>query len=92
MNLLEKAIEHFGEESQMNMVQEECSELIQAISKYRRAADIKDLRNSRENILEEVADVEIMLDQLKIIVNATESELFYYRQYKLNRLQKRIGV
>ena len=51
------------------MAVEEMSELTKALLKYRRkeAQGSKDLEAARENILEEVADVIIMLTQLIMI-------------------------
>ena len=51
------------------MAVEEMSELTKALLKYRRkeAQGSKDLETARENILEEVADVIIMLTQLIMI-------------------------
>lgn len=63
MNIYDRAIEKFGKESQMNMVQEECAELIQAVSKVRRFAN----NEAMKNLVEEIADVKIMLEQLERI-------------------------
>ena len=59
MNIYERAIKKFGAENQKRIAQEELSELIQAIS--------KDCRNKKHNVEEEIADVEIMLNQLKLL-------------------------
>ncbi len=93
MSILEKAIDKYGKDNQLNMVQEECAELIQAISKYKRAIASKNVnatRSSRENIVEELADVMIMQEQLKIMLNITEFELMEYRIKKLTRLEERM--
>lgn len=55
------AVSRFGDDHQLNKVIEELGELIQAISKYRNK------ENNRDNLIEEIVDVEIMLDQLKYI-------------------------
>ena len=54
-----KAVETFGVEIQQIVAMEELGELIQAISKRARGKD------NRDNLAEEIADVEIMLEQLK---------------------------
>ena len=54
-------IEHYGVDIQKDIAIEECSELIKAICKYKRTLD------HVEDIVDEIADVEIMLNQLKII-------------------------
>ena len=87
MDILEKAIRHYGNENQMMQTMEECSELIQAISKCIRYKDDIEARN---NLVEEVEDTLIMIDQLKIIMDIKDYELECYRQYKLERLERRI--
>lgn len=50
----------YGYEEQSRMLQEECAELIQAINKWHRKPSMKNL----ENIAEEIADVQIMCEQV----------------------------
>lgn len=57
VNIYKRAVDRFGEESRLNLMMEEAAELIQACSKEQRGLD--------SNINEEIADVEIMLEQLK---------------------------
>lgn len=80
--VLKSAIETFGEDSQINMLFEECAELIDALCKYRRG------RCTEENVITEIADVLIMAEQMSIIFgeDAVERE----KRRKLNRLQQRI--
>ena len=87
MDILEKAIKHYGAKNQMGVACEESAELIQAISKCLRYKDDIEARN---NLVEEIADVLIMIDQLKIIVNIKDYEIECYRRYKLDRLERRI--
>ena len=87
MDILEKAIKHYGAKNQMGVACEESAELIQAISKCLRYKDDIEARN---NLVEEIADVLIMIDQLKIIVNIKDYEIVCYRKYKLERLERRI--
>ena len=87
MDILEKAIRHYGAKNQMGVACEESAELIQAISKCLRYKDDIEARN---NLVEEVADVLIMIDQLKIIMNIKDYEIECYRRYKLERLERRI--
>ena len=88
MDILEKAIKHYGPENQMAQTMEESAELIQAISKCLRYKDDIEARN---NLVEEVEDTLIMIDQLKIIMDIKDYELECYRQYKLERLERRIN-
>jgi NTP pyrophosphatase (non-canonical NTP hydrolase) len=87
MDILEKAIRHYGAKNQMGVACEESAELIQAISKCLRYKDDIEARN---NLVEEIADVLIMIDQLKIIMNIKDYEIECYRRYKLERLERRI--
>lgn len=77
-----KAIAKYGVEAQEGVAQEECAELIQAISKKH--------RGKPRNIAEEIADVEIMLEQLKII-NGCENEVKEIRKQKISRLAKNLS-
>lgn len=81
-----KAIEHFGEEAQKRKAVEELLELGQAI--------LKDMatHSEIEHIYEEIADVEIMLQQLRMIYNIQEVYIDEFKKEKLERLAKRIGV
>lgn len=80
--MYEKVIKLFGAENQENMCIEECAELIQAINKKHRGL--------RHNIPEEVADVEIMLEQLKIINDCSE-EVARIKNKKIERLREATG-
>lgn len=83
MSLLQKAIAKWGEDAQMKMVLEEMSELQKEICKMWRGKD------NRDAIAEEVADVEIMLDQLQIMLGIWE-DVQGHRKKKLQRLQERL--
>ena len=61
---LKTIADHYGLDSQLNILQEELSELIQAVSKYR--------RGDQSHILEEIVDVEIMLDQINYLLGLFE--------------------
>lgn len=67
--VLQECVNTYGAEAQVDMAVEEMSELTKALLKYRSKAaqGSKDLEAARENILEEVADVIIMLTQLIMI-------------------------
>ena len=86
--LYKLALETYGDEAQINQGIEEMAELIQAVNKFRR------MRNpvTFDNIAEEIADVEIMMDQYKQIYGITENEIILLKKRKLDRLAKRLGV
>ena len=75
--ILIAAINTFGDKAQEGVAIEECSELIQAISHKHRGRE--------HNIAEEIADVEIMLEQLKII-NDCHKEVAEIHKQKIERL------
>lgn len=81
----EKVIVKFGNKMQEDMVIEELSELIKAILKYRRAH--YDNYEKYTNLSEEIADCEIMLEQLKIM-HQCHDNVEMIKQIKLKRLSK----
>ena len=81
---------HYGLDSQLRILQEECAELIQAASKYLRAQEAgKPIAQSKVALMEETADVMIMLEQIKSIFTATALDAMITS--KLNRQLDRIG-
>lgn len=57
--------QHYGLDNQLRILQEECAELIQAASKYQRAQDArKPILQAKTVLMEEVADVMIMIAQV----------------------------
>lgn len=79
--IIERAIKKYGTDSQLNVAIEELSELTKEICKHKRNS------SNRERIIEEIADVEIMLEQLKLIFEITEQEIGLQRYMKLKRLK-----
>ena len=77
---------HYGKEPQIGVAQEECAELIQAISKVRRKGETKD---AIDHLAEEIADVRIMCAQLEELFRVRASVALRMHQ-KLNRQMKRI--
>lgn len=77
------AVSVYGKPSQLIMAMEEMSELTKELSKNMRGA-----MNVRA-ISEEIADVEIMLEQLKIIF-ANRAEVDRQKSEKLKRLSDRL--
>lgn len=82
--VMRKAIAEFGADHQKGVAIEEQSELIKEICKDLRGIGI------RKNVVEEIADVEIMLYQLKQIYQVTENELEVAKYGKLRRLEGRV--
>lgn len=82
-----------GYEAQSNQLVEECAELIQAVNKYRRAraADKDREQVALDNLVEEIADVEIMLEQVKDLLQIPEEDIEAIKLYKVNRTRERIA-
>lgn len=78
--------EHYGYEPQSNMLIEEMAELTQAISKYRRDNSKKNF----DNIIEEIADVEVMLHQIKHLLGINPKYVEIIKEQKVHRTAKRI--
>ena len=78
--------DYYGKEPQLGMAQEECAELIQAISKVRRKGETKD---AIDHLAEEIADVRIMCAQLEELFGVRASVAWRMHQ-KLERQLERI--
>lgn len=78
---------HYGLEEVLLQTQEEAAELIQAISKYHRAAGhgapVKlTEEEARQQILEELADVTVMIEQLRYYLDFRKDEPGFREIYK----------
>lgn len=78
-----KALGHYGAESQMLMCIEEMSELIKALCKQHRGRDM------RMSIAEEIADVQITLQQMVMLFDIAD-DVECYQSVKLDRLKARM--
>jgi hypothetical protein len=78
-DLYKKALALWGERMQTDIVIEEMSELIKAIIKDRRYHTPE----TSQNVREEMADVQIVLDQMKVIFGDVKMEM----AEKLDRLE-----
>ena len=94
--ILKAAIDVYGNRSQTDMMIEEMSELTKALLKYRRAVRSHisgiELVYAQRAICEEIADVGIMLDQMRLIYCDGEDDYTEWRKYKIDRLAKRIAA
>jgi NTP pyrophosphatase (non-canonical NTP hydrolase) len=88
--LYKRAIDEYGWESQADNVIEEASELIHAICKHKRkAAQGKFSGPGLDAVIEEIADMQIALDQAKVIYcgQSPEAEKAF-EDVKRRRLEK----
>lgn len=86
----EQLIEKFGAENQILKCVEELNELGQVLCKVKSKSENKAL--VIKNIIEEIADVEIMLEQIKLILGIEESDVKKMKSYKLHRTVRRYGI
>ena len=102
---LKKIARYYGQEAQCNQLIEECAEVIQAVSKYRRSRDSfnsftgaeslwerkkADVAVALYNLTEEIADVEIMLEQIKYLLQISEGDILALKIFKVNRTKRRM--
>ena len=85
--LLDRAITAYGAPAQMDMAVEEMAELTKALCKIKRAQAGCEVTAAIGNVIEEMADVQIMLDQLRIIFHRSTEEV---EEAKLERLKNRL--
>ena len=85
INTMLDALNHYGNRPQVDMAIEEMSELTKELLKNRRGEE------NRSMIADEMADVYIMLEQLKFIFGVDETELKVNAEFKLQRLNERLN-
>lgn len=78
----QKAIKTYSEVAQMRKTQEECGELVAAIGQN------IDCRIDVHALASEVADVEIMIEQMRMIIGKEKVDAA--KAYKINRLRERL--
>ena len=91
-NIYKRIVDTWGVESQLNMVTEEMGELLQAISKYRRAQNKDDKTKiaAYNHLCEEVADVENMMNQMRYMLDSDKID--EYKKAKLERISKKLDT
>ena len=84
--LLALKIEKEGEKPQIRQAQEELAELIVALSHL-----CRDRKGAADEVAEEMADVEIIMLQLRKIFK-NDDAVGYFKRMKLHRLAGMLGV
>ena len=84
--IYQKAIEKWGEKSQLEMLQEEATELALATRKFIRVP----CDRTKFDLVGEIADVEIMIEQFKMMHPDIAEQLENKKRFKINRLSDRI--
>lgn len=85
--MIHRIADHYGMK-QIGQAAEELAELIVALHHYERVYNSgldASIRQTYTHVAEEIADVEIMLEQVKCIMNIPEPMIDYWKQYKLRR-------
>lgn len=89
-----KNAEYYGYKRQSQQAIEECAELIQAISKYNRLLNGEYTGKDKKiiaNLIEELADVEICIEQLKHFLEISDTKINNIKEYKINRTKNIIN-
>ena len=76
-----KIINRYGAKNQILQAMEELAELIQALNKNMRDPSI----DNHNHVLEEIADVQVMLDQLKLIFDQASNN-GSMAEYEINEI------
>ena len=87
-DLYSLAIKKFGWQSQVEMIEEECLELALALQKLKRVGGRAISAKRYGDVIDEIADVEIMIEQAHQLFDPDEIEA--RKQFKLKRLEKRL--
>lgn len=85
-----KIVQHYGIINQLKYLHTEYFELDQAIINYEQVDHL--LNNHTEDIAEELADVLVMLNQIKEYYKITDEELDKVMNYKIDRQLERIKM
>lgn len=87
-----KIIEHFGVENQQRKLQEEVFELNEAITKREAVAVYENeyLKSHDKHIEEEIADIEVILLQIKEYYHIDGNEILKTMENKIKRTLERI--
>lgn len=86
--ILEKAIEKYGDKNQLLKTIEELNELSRALARFL----IDDNIYNYANVAEEIMDVKIMLEQAITILNLGGETLDSIKQEKINRLKQNLNI
>lgn len=93
-NKIKRIANHYGLAKQQRQLAEECGELIQATSKYMRFQEESYALTVDwtylQNVIEEIADVEVMLDEMKHLLNINSEAIEAIKEKKVNRQLERI--
>ncbi len=81
-DILKVIAEHYGKECQLRQLMEECAEVILEASHSIR------LKGCTVNLIREIADVEIMIEQVKYLFNISEEDI---EEIKAEKIERQLG-
>ena len=92
-----QSAEHYGLECQLNQLQEECGELIQAVNKFRRSQGNGQptpmtIKEAFHLLVEEMVDVSIMIEQIEYLLCVTDDEHNNVYKRKVDHTQERMKL
>jgi NTP pyrophosphatase (non-canonical NTP hydrolase) len=83
IKIMQKALDQWGLNAQVGQTVEECAELIVALQKHINRTPRSD---TIDNILDEIADVEMMLAQMRLALNIDDDTLRECIENKFEKL------
>jgi len=84
ISLMQACLDKWGEKAQIGQTIEECAELIVALQKYTNRTPQPGML---ENIIDEIADVEMMLAQMRLVLGISDGVLRKQIERKIERLK-----
>ena len=91
LKIYQEALNQWGMDAQINMAIEEMAELISALQHYRRLEKWEH-HATLDDVTDEIADVEIMIQQLKLMFGISNLHLFEIKEKKLERVKKLLNL
>jgi NTP pyrophosphatase (non-canonical NTP hydrolase) len=85
VQMMQASLDRWGLNAQVGQTVEECAELIVALQKY---VNRPSHPETVENILDEIADVEMMLGQMRLILSISDDALRRRIEEKFERLRQ----
>jgi len=85
IKIMQQALDQWWLNAQVGQAVEECAELIVALQKH---INRTPLHQNTDNILDEIADVEMMLAQIRLALDIDDEALRNRIEYKFERLQR----
>lgn len=82
--IIKDSIKHYGVDAQSTVCMEECSELIQAISKEKRG------KHDYIHLSEEIADVLICISMLQVMYLVKDWDIQRWIEYKQEKIVERM--